>query len=173
MSKNERMQLGARISLVLAALALIAGCKDKKVLVVLRNSMPTDVTVTLDHKDVVVAPRQAVPVELPPGEYEMTTNGLMLLETKTVSLKNAGDTAIYNVGGGGDLALVSVPEGGGDPVVRLVTAPITVLEPNEVLAKPHVNELLPRTPSTKAGVTSYYLCSYEPATKAIGCKTEK
>ncbi len=175
-----RMQVRSGISFAALMLGLLAvgaavmGCKDQKALVVIRNSMPTPVTVTLDHKDVVVQPRQAVPVELAPGEYEMTANGLMLLETKTISLKSAADTAIYNVGGGADLALVSIPEGGGDSVVRPIMAPLTMLEPGEVLAKQYVNEGLPKIPpSVKPGVTSYYLCSYDAATKAIGCRPEK
>ncbi len=172
------MQLRAGFAFAVLVLGVLgaatAGCKDKKALVVLRNSMPTPVTVTLDHKEVAVGPRQAVPVELPPGDYEMTATGLMLLDTKTASLKSAGDTAIYNIGGGADLALVSIPEGGGESVVRPITAPLTMLEQGEVLAKPHINEALPKTPpSAKAGVTSYYLCSYDAATKAIGCQPEK
>ena len=77
------------VAITLACLAGVSGCKEKKALVVLRNSLPTDVTVTLDHKEHVVGPRQAVPVELPPGDYEMTASGLMLLDNKTVSLKSA------------------------------------------------------------------------------------
>jgi hypothetical protein len=170
------MSFRARVSFVAVCGVLLlsaSGCKDKKALIVLRNGLGTDTTVTLDHKDVVVGGHQSVPVEVPPGEYEMTTNTMMLLETKTVSLKNPGDTAIYNIGGGGDLALVSLPEGNGDPIIRPITAPITTLEPTEMLAKPNVNEKLPATPIVKPGVTAYYLCTYDAATKALGCKREK
>lgn len=185
--KRALVRMGITAGIVVGLLVVIPGgiwihsqvTPQHTVLVDNGNDFPVEVTV--GSRKVTLAPRSVASVSAWPGEVTAKAKGPSFDETCTLEMPDVGwsaggRSAIYNVGGRSQLALVRMTYGSQSSVAGRDTPPVTPLAKKDRFAllpanvSGSIDEAFPKSVKIKGwGTAITHVCRVQPATRQVGC----